>query len=175
MVYNKIQVAFGALKKITGPSLEWQYNEKQILVITGLDLPEYYAVDFCNEGDADTITMTASAAGVEIPDQFLLTGKRLIAYIVVVDGEAVNTIGQITFPVNPRGARTDISPEQKEQQQIDQLIATMNEAHHNVDSQHLQRSYDVHGLRDNRHRFGVLVSGTMMSFKGPISIHTNTH
>lgn len=48
MVYNKIHVAFGALKKITGPSLERQYNEKQILVITGLDLPEYYAVDFCN-------------------------------------------------------------------------------------------------------------------------------
>ena len=128
MTYNKIQVAFGALKKITGPSLQWQYNEKQILVITGLDLPEYYAVDFCNEGDADTITMTASAAGVEIPDQFLLTGKRLIAYIVVVDGEAVNTIGQITFPVNVRGRRTDISPEPAEQQQIDELVNLLNNA-----------------------------------------------
>lgn len=126
MNYNKIHVAFGALKKVTGPSLEWQYNEKQILVITGLDLPEYYAVDFCNEGDADTITMTASASGVEIPDQFLLTGKKLVAYIVVVDGESVNTIAQITFPVNTRGKRTDISPEQKEQQQIDSLINALN-------------------------------------------------
>lgn len=132
MVYNRIQVAFGALKKITGPPLQWQYNEKQILVISGLDLPEYYDVDFCNEGDADTITMTASASGVEIPDQFLLTGKKLIAYIVVVDGEAVNTVGQITFPVNVRGRRTDISPEPAGQQQIDQLIATMNEAVENA-------------------------------------------
>lgn len=128
MVYNKISVAFGALRKITGPALQWQYNEKQYLNIKGLDLPEEYAVDFMNKGDADTITMTPTAEGVLIPDQFLLDGRPLIAYVVVVDGESVNTIAQITFPVNPRGARTDMSPEQKEQQQIDQLIATMNEA-----------------------------------------------
>lgn len=57
-----------------------------------------------------------------------MDGRPLIAYIVVIDGESVNTIAQITFPVNPRGARTDMSPEPAEQQQIDQLIATMNEA-----------------------------------------------
>ena len=128
MVYNRIQVAFGALRKIRGPSLQWQYNEKQYLVIKGLDLPEYYAVDFCNEGDADTITMTPTENGVEIPDQFLLTGKPLVAYVVVVDGESINTIGQITFPVNVRGRRTDISPEPAEQQQIDALIDTLNHA-----------------------------------------------
>lgn len=126
MVYNRIQVAFGALRKINGPPLQWQYNEKQILVISGLDLPEFYSVDFMNKGDADTITMPKTDNGIEIPDQFLLTGKPLIAYIVVVDGESVNTIGQITFPVNVRGRRTDISPEPVEQQQIDSLIDTLN-------------------------------------------------
>ena len=128
MIYKTTTVAFGALRKITGPALQWQYNEKQYLVINGLDLPDVYAVDFMNKGDTDTITMTPTAEGVLIPDQFLLDGRPLIAYVVVVDGESVNTIAQITFPVNPRGARTDMSPEQKEQQQIDQLIATMNEA-----------------------------------------------
>ena len=126
MVYNKIQVAFGALRKINGPPLQWQYNEKQILVISGLDLPEFYSVDFMNKGDADTITMPKTDNGIEIPDQFLLTGKPLIAYIVVVDGESVNTIGQITFPVNVRGRRTDISPEPAEQQQIDALVDALN-------------------------------------------------
>lgn len=149
MVYNRIQVAFGALRKINGPPLQWQYNEKQILVISGLDLPEYYAVDFMNEGDTDTITMTASTAGVEIPDQFLLTGKKLVAYIVVIDGESVNTIAQITFPVNPRGARTDMSPEQKEQQQIDQLIATMNEAVENA-ADSAEESERQAGISDER-------------------------
>lgn len=128
MNYKYITVAFGALKKITGPPLQWQYNEKQYLIIKGLDLPEVYAVDFMNQGDAKTITMTPTAEGVLIPDQFLLDARPLIAYIVVIDGESVNTIAQITFPVNPRGARTDMSPEPAEQQQIDQLIATMNEA-----------------------------------------------
>lgn len=128
MVYNIIQVAFGAIRKITGPALQWQYNEKQYLIIKGLDLPEVYAVDFMNKGDTDTITMTPTAEGVLIPDQFLLDGRPLIAYVVVVDGGSVNTIAQITFPVNVRGRRTDMSPEPAEQQQIDQLIATMNEA-----------------------------------------------
>ena len=128
MNYKYITVSFGALRKITGPALQWQYNETQYLIIKGLNLPEYYAVDFMNQGDTDTITMTPTAEGVLIPDQFLLDARPLIAYIVVIDGESVNTIAQITFPVNPRGARTDMSPEPAEQQQIDQLIATMNEA-----------------------------------------------
>lgn len=128
MNYKYITVSFGALRKITGPPLQWQYNEKQYLIIKGLDLPDVYAVDFMNQGDTQTITMTPTAEGVLIPDQFLLDGRPLIAYIVVVDGESVNTIGQITFPVNPRGARTDMSPEPAKQQQIDQLIDTLNQA-----------------------------------------------
>ena len=127
MKYKYITVSFGALRKITGPSIQWQYNEKQYLIIKGLDLPDVYAVDFMNQGDTDTITMTPTSEGVLIPDQFLLDGRPLIAYVVVIDGESVNTIAQITFPVNVRGKRTDMSPEQKEQQQIDQLIETMNE------------------------------------------------
>jgi len=128
MIYKTTTVSFGALRKITGPALQWQHNEKQYLIIKGLDLSDVYAVDFMNKGDTDTITMTPTAEGVLIPDQFLLDGRPLIAYIVVVDGESVNTIAQITFPVNVRGRRTDMSPEPAEQQQIDQLIATMNEA-----------------------------------------------
>ena len=132
MNYKYITVAFGGLKKIAGPALQWQYNEKQYLKIKGLDLPEFYEIDFCNKGDATTITMPSTAEGVLIPDQFLLTGKPLEAYIVVVDGESVNTVAEITFPVNVRGKRSDISPTPVEQQQIDQLVATMNEAVENA-------------------------------------------
>ena len=128
MNYKYITVSFGALRKITGPALQWQYNEKQYLIIKGLNLPEVYAVDFMNQGDTETITMVPTSEGVLIPDQFLQDGRPLIAYIVVVDGESVNTIAQITFPVNTRGKRTDMSPTPAEQQQIDQLIDSMNEA-----------------------------------------------
>lgn len=128
MTYNKIYVSFGALRKITGPALQWRYNEKQYLIVKGIDLPEFYEVDFCNKGDTTTITMPSTAEGALIPDQFLLTGKPLVAYIVVIDGESVNTVAEITFPVNARGARTDISPESAEQQQINALIALLNQA-----------------------------------------------
>lgn len=132
MNYKYITVSFGALRKITGPALQWQYNETQYLIIKGLNLPEYYAVDFMNQGDAKTIRMTPTEEGVLIPDQYLLDGRPLIAYIVVIDGESVNTIAQATFPVNTRGEPTDISPKPSEQQQIEQLIATMNEAVENA-------------------------------------------
>lgn len=149
MNYKYITVSFGALRKITGPALQWQYNEKQYLKIKGLDLPEYYAVDFMNQGDTDTITMTPTSEGVLIPDQFLLDARPLIAYIVVIDGESVNTIAQITFPVNPRGARTDMSPKPAEQQQIEQLIATMNEAVENA-ADSAEESERQAGISDER-------------------------
>lgn len=128
MNYKTITVAFGALRKITGPTLQWQYNEKQYLVITGLDLPAIYEVDFMNKGDTETTTMPSTENGVEIPDQYLLDGRPLIAYVVVVDGESVNTVGEITFPVRSRGMRNDISPEPAQQQQIDSLVNLLNEA-----------------------------------------------
>lgn len=134
MTYKTTTVAFGAVRKITGPALQWQYNEKQFLVINGLDLPDFYEVDFCNKGDTETITMTNTENGIEIPDQYLLDGRPLIAYIVVVDGESVNTIGEITFPVNKRAERTDMSPEPAEQQQIDALIDTLNTAVGNAEA-----------------------------------------
>ena len=149
MNYKYITVSFGALRKVTGPALQWQYNEKQYLIIKGLNLPEYYAVDFMNQGDAKTIRMTPTEEGVLIPDQYLLDGRPLIAYIVVIDGESVNTIAQATFPVNTRGEPSDISPEPAKQQQIDQLVATMNEAVENA-ADSAEESERQAGISDKR-------------------------
>lgn len=122
MTYNKIHVAFGALKKITGPAINYQYDVKQILVINGLDLPEYYVVDFCNEGDATVIPMTGTSDGVEIPDSLLQTGKPVKAYIVVSSGQGdVQTRYEVKLPVNTRPMRDDIHPTDPQQQQIDAL------------------------------------------------------
>ena len=128
MTYNKINVAFGVLRKVSTPPINYQYDQKQILVIKGLELPEYYTVDFCNEGDSVTKSMVGTAEGVEIPDEYMLTGKKIKAYIVIVDGESVQTRYEVTIPVNNRPARTDIEPTPEEQSQIDQLIAQLNEA-----------------------------------------------
>lgn len=130
MIYNRIQVAFGSLRKATAPAISYQYDVVQKLIIKGLELPEYYQVDFCNDGDTSTITMVGTADGVDIPDQFLQTGRTVIAYLVITgtDTGAVETRYQITIPVNKRPTRTDIEPTPAEQSTIDTLIAAMNDA-----------------------------------------------
>lgn len=130
MILNRIPITFGSLSKITGPTISYQYDAVQFLVFYDLELPEYYEVDFCNDGDSDTITMIGTADGVQIPDDFLQTGKPVKAYVVVTgtDEGAVETRKELTLPVRKRPTRTDIEPTPAEQQQIDQLVLAMNQA-----------------------------------------------
>lgn len=130
MIYNRIPAVFGELRKATTRPINYQYDEKQVLVISGIELPDYYEVDFCNEGDSETITIVAEGDEVQIPDDFLLTGKRIKAYIVVfgTDTGAVETRYEITIPVNKRPERTDMDPTPAEQLQIDVLVNLLNDA-----------------------------------------------
>lgn len=130
MIYNRIPIVFGPLRSVAGPTISYQYDVKQFLVIKGLNLPDRYEVDFANEGDARSITMLNTENGVQIPDDFLLTGKRIKAYIVLQgeDEGAVETRYEITLPVKQRPARTDIQPTPAEQLQIDTLVAALNDA-----------------------------------------------
>ena len=127
MTYNKIQVAFGALRKIISAPINYQYDVTQILVIQDLELPEFYEVDFCNEGDSITKTMIGTASGVEIPDNYLKTGRNVKAYIVIVGSEEdVQTRYEITIPVTKRPLRDDIPLTNDQQKQVDSLVAALN-------------------------------------------------
>lgn len=129
MIYNIITVRFGRSNKITASPINYKFDEKQILVIDGLELPEYYEVDFCNLGDDKTITMIGNSEGVQIPDDYLTTGLPIKAYIVIfgqTEG-AVETRYEITIPVNERPERTDMQPTPAEQQQIDSIISAIND------------------------------------------------
>lgn len=131
MIYNKIPIEFGKLRQITGPTVSYQYDVTQYLVISGIpDLPGVFEVDFCNEGDSSTITITGQDGEVAIPDEFLQTGKRVKAYIVIQgeDEGAVETRYEITLPVRQRPQRTDIEPTPAEQLQIDTLVTALNDA-----------------------------------------------
>ena len=130
MVYNIITVKFGRSTRVTASPINYKFDEKQILVIEGLELPEYYEVDFCNVGDEQTITMIGSSEGVQIPDDYLRTGLPVKAYIVIfgqTEG-AVETRYEITIPVNERPERSDMQPTPAEQQQIDSLVSALNDA-----------------------------------------------
>lgn len=127
--YNRIKAVFGAAKSIKAPPINYEYDTVQKLVITGLDLPLYYEVDFCNVGDADTITVVSDEEGAVIPDDCFLSGKDIKAYIVVGgDDGSVQTRYEITIPVKKRPRRTDIQPTPAEQTQINSLVAAMNDA-----------------------------------------------
>lgn len=129
MILNKIPIQFGQLRRVVGPPVSYQHDVVQKLVISGLDLPEYYQVDFCNPGNTNTITIVGTADGVAIPDQLLATGAPLIAYIVLTgeDEGAVETRYEIRLPVRQRPARSDIQPTPAEQLQIDELVEALND------------------------------------------------
>ena len=130
MIYNRIPIAFNGLNKVTGPTISYQYDVRTVLVFEDLDLPQYYEVDICNDGDPSTVTMVGTSDGVLIPNAFLRTGKRVKVYIVVqgTDQGAVETRKELTLPVQVRPAREDIDPTEPEQQQIDELVELLNNA-----------------------------------------------
>ena len=128
MVYNKIYAQIGEERHIVLDPINYQYDVKQILVLTGETVPDYYEADVCNVGDTATLTMVGTAAdGVEIPDKFLLDGRNVLVYIVIPgSGGDVQTRYDITIPVDERAEREDIDPSEAEQQQIDSLVAALN-------------------------------------------------
>ena len=136
MIFNRIPIAFRGLDRVIGPAISYQYDVKTVLEFTDLELPEYYEADFCNEGDAETVTMVGTAGGVQVPDQFMATGKPVKCFIVVqgTDDGAVETRRELTLPVTARQARSDLQPTPAQQQQIDELVAAMNEAVEDADS-----------------------------------------
>lgn len=128
MVYNKIYAQIGEERHITLDPINYQYDVKQILVIQGETVPEYYEADICNVGDTATLTMVGTAAdGVEIPDKFLLDGRNVLVYVVIPgSGGDVQTRYDITMPVDERAEREDIDPTDEQQLQIDALVAALN-------------------------------------------------
>ena len=131
MIKNRIPITIGNAREIIGPRISFQHDVKQYLIFKAADiLPDYFDVDFCNEGDAVTKPISGSReGGVRIPDEYLKTGRKVNAYIMITgeDEGAVETRIKITLPVNLRPARTDIEPTDEERLEIDTLIEALND------------------------------------------------
>ena len=129
MVYNRIPVTFNQLRQITAPYINYQYDVVQILVINGLELPDYYTVDFCNVGDTEAIPITGTSDGVRIPDELLLTGRDIKAYIILtgIDSGAVETRYEVTIPVRNRPMRSGVTPTPEERLEIETLVNALND------------------------------------------------
>ena len=125
---NVLVVRMNGFRERTTEHL-WQYDYGQIMIIEDLDLPENYQVHFCNDGDAETVTAIGNHDGVMIPDSLLKTGKGILAYIYLHEGETDGeTEYRIKIPIWMRQKPTDIEPTPEEQSTIDQLVTAMNNA-----------------------------------------------
>lgn len=126
---NKITAIFDCGAVTACAERLWQYDYGQILVFAGLDLPEIYEVHFANEGEGETITVLGDKNGVAVPDQFLVTGENIRAWIFLHAGESDGeTEYAIRIPVQKRPQPSDIEPTPVQQDVITQAIAALNHA-----------------------------------------------
>lgn len=122
---NTINAPIGARRKVkTNPLYQYDYGQK--LVLKGVDLPMAYEVLFGQDG-TELKPVIGDENGVNIPDEFLLNGENVKAYVFLHTGEDDGeTEYEITIPVNPRPKATDEPIEPVDQNIIEQAIAVLN-------------------------------------------------
>ena len=82
-----------------------QYDHGLKLLITGVQLPPEYDVHFCNTDSNKTKTQTGDANGVDIPDEYLLSGEDVHAWLYLHTGEDDGeSVYHIHIPVVGRAA-----------------------------------------------------------------------
>ena len=64
----------------TKPRNQWDYG--QVLNISGqIDLPEAFEAHFCCEGDPTTVTQIGQNGLVEVPYEYMETGRTVLCFI----------------------------------------------------------------------------------------------
>lgn len=109
----------------------WQYDYGQILQLAGIpELPVAYEVQFSNDREKGSAkTQIGGEDGVAIPDEFLVTGKPVFAWVFLHAGEEDGeTVYQVTIPVRRRSRATDAPPTPQQQSAITEAIAALNAA-----------------------------------------------
>lgn len=128
MALNVLTAAIGGgCQRATAIPSAVQWDKGQILQFTGVELPFSYQVEFCCVGDATTTPMIGDANGVEIPDALLETGRQIIAYIVLHEGEDDReTEYWITINVKTRPKPEDITLDSAQMSAAEQLLAELD-------------------------------------------------
>lgn len=102
----------------------WQWNKGQQLILTGRDLPEAYQVHFSNDPDFGiSTTQIGGSSGVAIPDELLMSGRYVYAWLYLTDENSGQTKCYITIPVarRPKPYTYDPTPAQE-----DAIAETLN-------------------------------------------------
>lgn len=108
-----------------------QYDYGQVLLFDGIELPEAYEVVFGNDEQYGAVgkSRIGNSEGVSIPDEFLVTGLPVYAWLFL--HEAANdgrTVYKIKIPVRKRAEDATNPPTEEEQTSISQAIVALNAA-----------------------------------------------
>ena len=112
----------------TAPLYQWDYG--QVLRFAGVELPAAFTVHFSNQPVKSTAQSRIALEGeVEIPAEYLTSGKNVYAWVFLHVGENDGeTEYAITIPVIRRPQPVHETPTPAEQSEIDQAIAALNAA-----------------------------------------------
>lgn len=114
--------------KSTTTAERYQWNYGQVLRIDGINLPHSFQTHFSNQPRVGTAkTFIGTDGAVEIPDEYIITGKTIYAWIFLHESETDGeTVYSITIPVIPRPQPVDEEPTPVQQSEINQLVAALN-------------------------------------------------
>ena len=125
---NIVKASFVFGKTATTRSLrQWDYG--QVLQFEGIDLPAAYTVHFANQPiSGDAKTQVGGPDGVDIPDEYLITGLPVYAWVYLHSGaDDGETVYSVTIPVTKRPKPVEEPPTPQQQGAIDTAIAALNE------------------------------------------------
>lgn len=107
----------------------FQYDYGQRLILSGITLPTSYEVHFSNDQSGNSKTRIGDSTGVDIPDEYLLTGQDIHVWVFLHDGQ---TDGETEYHgiigVSKRARPTNAQPTPVQQDVITETIAALNEA-----------------------------------------------
>lgn len=105
----------------------YQYDYGQTLVFDDITLPEAYEVYFSNNVTSPATVAVGTSEGVLIPDHYLTTGKNVLAWVFLHEGEDDGeTEYVVRIPVRPRSSFTDEDIPEHERSELSDLIAIVN-------------------------------------------------
>ena len=107
----------------------YQYDYGQRIIFSGVDLPESYEVHFANSETGVSVTVLGDETGVDIPDALLLTGEEIFIWVFLHSGlNDGETVYKARITVTRRAEITHEEPTPVQQDEITQLIAALNRA-----------------------------------------------
>lgn len=114
-------------ERVTESPQLYQYDYGQSLVFDDITLPETYEVLFSNGITQEAKTVLGNTEGVQIPDEYLTTGKNVLAWIFLHDGDDDGeTEYVIRIPIRPRSVLSDDEITEEEHSIVSDLIALVD-------------------------------------------------